>query len=171
MRLHLAPLLLLITAAPALSQEVLGTIEARVDDTFRTWHLTRDGDQNQSRWAEMMRGLTDVSLWGHDSPDSATSVAGAMILDFGVMTTTGTPVVVNPTLQYLTEGYKGGWLATDDSQIAVTLETFDATAAGLKITGSFTATLTYSTDPMTQTMDPTRSQTIEGRFDATLPKD
>lgn len=81
----------------------------------------------------------------------------------------GRPMAISPTLQYLTEGDKDGWLATDDSQIAVTLETFDATAAGLKITGSFTATLTYSTNPMTQTMDPTRSQTIEGRSDAGRP--
>lgn len=162
-------LISMMTAAPALAQDSLGSIEARIDDTFRTWHLTRDGSQSQSSWIEKGPGITDVSLWGHDTPDTTSSVAEALILDFAVMTGTGTPMAINPTLQYLSEGYKGGWLAIDDSQITVTLESFDITPAGLNVAGSLSATLSYSTNPMAQTIDPTRSQPVEGRFAAILP--
>lgn len=170
-RLTLFFALSLTLASPISAQEVLGTIEAREDDTFRSWFVTRDAGQSQSRWQQPVPGLVDVSLWGHAADDSTTSVEGALILDFDVMTSSGTPVVIEPTLQYLTEGYGGGWLALDDSSLSVTLESFDASETGLSVAGTFSATLTYSTDPMKQTLDPSRTQTMEGRFSAVLPKE
>lgn len=163
-------LALLLSIAPPLSaQEVLGTLEARQEDTFRTWFVTCEGAQTQSGWREMAPGLVDVSVWGHATADTATSVNEALILDFDVMTTTGTPVVIDPTLQYLSAGYAGGWLAVDASVLSVTLETFAVSEAGLSVGGTFTATLTYSTDVMKQILDPSRTQTMEGRFSAVLP--
>lgn len=170
-RLLLITALLLHVAAPVHAQEVLGTIEARQDDTFRTWFVTREGSQSQSSWQEMAPGLIDVTLWGHATDDSATSVNEALVLDFDVMTAAGTPVVIEPTLQYLSEGYGGGWLALDDTSLSVAIEAIDVTEAGLALAGTFTATLTYSTDVMKQTLDPTRTQTMEGRFQVALPKD
>lgn len=162
--------LLLSIASPISAQEVLGTLEARQDDAFRTWFVTRDGAQSQSAWREEMPGLlVDVSLWGHATDDTATSVNEALILDFGVITSTGAPVASEPTLQYLTEGYGGGWLALDDTSLSVSIETFEISDAGLTVAGTFTATLTYSTDVMRQVLDPSRTQTMEGRFSAVLP--
>lgn len=169
-RLPLLFALLATVASPISAQEVLGTLEARQDDTFRTWFVTRDGAQSQSNWQEEMPGLLfDVSLWGHATDDTATSVNEALILDFDVNTSSGEPVASDPTLQYLTEGYGGGWLALDDDNLSVTIETFEITDAGLTVAGTFTATLTYSTDVMRQVLDPSRSQTMEGRFTAVLP--
>lgn len=167
-----SPLLLALfipMASPILAQEVLGTFEARQDDTFRTWFMTRDGAQSQSGWQQIVPGYVDVSLWGHATDDTATSVNEALILDFGVMTSAGAPVVMEPTLQYLSAGYGGGWLALDDTSLSVAIETFDVSDTGLTVAGTFTATLTYSTDVMRQTLDPSQTQIMEGRFSAVLP--
>lgn len=168
-RSALVAALLLSAASPILAQEVQGTVEARQDDTFRTWFVTQDGAQTQSAWQEVVPGLVSLTLWGHATDDTATSVDEALILDFGVMTSTGAPVVTDPTLQYLSEGYGGGWLAMDDTSLSVAIETFEVSDAGLVVAGTFTAMLTYSTDLMRQTLDPSRTQAMEGRFSATLP--
>ena len=168
-RLPLLLAFLLSVASPLTAQEHLGTLEARHEDTFRTWFVTRDGAQSQSSWREMAPGLIDVTLWGHATADSATSVNDALVLDFDVMTTSGSPVAVEPTLQYLSAGYGGGWLAVDDTSITVLIDTFDVTDTGLAVAGTFTATLTYSTDVTRQILDPSQTQTMEGRFSATLP--
>ena len=160
--------LLLPVPSPISAQEVLGTIEARQEDTFRTWFVTRDGEQSQSSWREMAPNLVQVSLWGHVTEDSATSVNEALILDFNVMTSGGTRTVIDPTLQYLSEGYGGGWLALDDTSLTLAIETFESSGDGLAVAGTFAATLTYSTDLMQQVLDPSQTQTMEGRFSAVL---
>lgn len=156
-------------ATPAAAQEVLGTIEARQGHTLRTWFVTRDGAQSQSAWQQVVPGLIDVSLWGHATDDTATSVNGALILDFDVMTAYGAPKATEPTMQYLSEGYSGGWLALDDDALSVTIESFENSGSGLAVQGTFTATLTYSPDLMKLVLDPSRTQTVEGRFSAVLP--
>lgn len=88
---------MLTVATPIAAQEVLGTLEARQNDTFRTWFVTRDGAQTQSSWRQMAPGVINLSLWGHATDTSATSVNDALILDFNVMTAAGTPLVVDPT--------------------------------------------------------------------------
>lgn len=168
-RFPLSLALMLTVATPIAAQEVLGTLEARQNDTFRTWFVTRDGAQTQSSWRQMAPGVINLSLWGHATDTSATSVNDALILDFNVMTAAGTPLVVDPTLQYLAEGYGGGWLALDDSSISVTVEKLDVTDASLSIAGTFTAQLTYSTDIMRQILETSKTQTMEGRFSAVLP--
>jgi hypothetical protein len=163
--------LFLATASPAMPADVTGQIVGRFEDTVRTWFLTRDGDQSQSGWRQMVPGLVDVSLWGHDSDTTTTSVKEAMLLDFQVTTTGGSPQVMNATLQFLSEGYQGAWLAVEDQDVTVTIEIFQPSDTGLRIKGSFRANTTYSTDPMKQVMVPSRTEIIEGRFEADLPKD
>lgn len=172
MKKHLLTLtLLLATSSPAISADVTGQIVGRVEDTVRTWFLTRDGDQSQSGWRQPVAGLIDVSLWGHDSDNTTSSVKQAMLLDFQVMTAYGSPQVMNATLQFLSDGYQGAWLAVEDQDVTVTIETFEPSDTGLSIKGSFRADTTYSSNPMKQVMVPERTQVIEGRFEATLPKD
>lgn len=169
---HLLTLtLLLATASPAIPADVTGQIVGRFEDTVRTWFLTRDGEQSQSGWQQPVLGLIDVSLWGHDSDDTTTSVQEAMVLDFQVMTIGGSPQVINTTLQFLSEGYQGAWMAIEDQDMTVTLDMFEPSDTGLRIKGSFRANATYSTDPMKQVMVPSRTKIIEGRFEADLPKD
>ncbi len=171
MRKHLLTLgLLLAPASPAMPAEVMGQIVGRFEDTIRTWFVTRDGDQSQSGWLQPVRGLIDVSLWGHASDNTTTSVTEAMLLDFQVMTSGGSPQVTNATLQFLSEGYSGAWLAVEDQDVTMTIEMFEHSDTNLRIKGSFRANVTYSTDPMKQVMVPSRTEMIEGRFDADLPK-
>lgn len=170
MKKHLLTLaLLLATTSPAISADVTGQIVGRVEDTVRTWFLTRDGDQSQSGWTQPVAGLIDVSLWGHDSDNTTSSIKQAMLLDFKVMTAHGSPKVVSATLQFLSEGYQGAWMAIEDQDITVTVETIELSDAGLNLNGSFRANTTYSSNPMKLVMVPERTQVIEGRFEATLP--
>lgn len=170
MKRYLLTLPVLMTiASPALPADVMGQIVGRFEDTVRTWFLTRDGDQSQSDWQQVSPGLVDISLWGHASDGTTTSVEEAMLLDFQVMTNGESPQVMEATLQFLSEGYKGAWLAVDDQDVKVTIEVFELSETNLRIKGSFRANATYSTDPMKQVMVPSRTEVIEGRFEADLP--
>ena len=157
-------------AVPVAAQDRLGEIGARIDDTFRTWHLTRKDGQSQSSWSEMAPGLIDVSLWGHATADSTTSIKEAFLLDFGLLITGGTPQVTDPTLQYLENGYDGGWLALTPENLTMTIESATVNGTELTLRGSFTATAQYSDKIMEQTVDPTRTLALEGNFEVVLPQ-
>lgn len=159
-----------MAAMPAAAQDRLGGIGARIDDTFRTWHLTLKDGQSQSSWSEMAPGLIDVSLWGHATPDSTTSIKEAFLLDFSLLITGGTLQATDPTLQYLENGYDGGWLALTPENLTIKIESAAVTGTELTLKGSFTAMAQYSDKIMEQMVDPTRTLALEGNFEAVLPQ-
>ena len=157
-----------MASVPVSAQDRLGGIGARMDDTFRTWHLTSKDGQSQSSWSEMAPGLIDVSLWGHATPDSTTSIKEAFLLDFGLVITGGTLQATDPTLQYLENGYDGGWLALTPENLTIEIVSASVIGTELTLKGSFTAMAQYSDTIMEQAVDPTRTLVLEGSFEAVL---
>lgn len=156
---------------PALATDQLGQITASIDGGApQQWFLTAEGGESQSAANKVMNGLTDVSLWGHATAETASSVEGALLIDFNLITLGGTPSTADATLQYLVEGYKGGFLAIADGATRVTVTRAETEGATLHIAGSFTATAAYSDQPMLQLTDDSRQVKIEGTFEATLPE-
>ena len=164
-------LVLSLLPACAMAADQLGSITATVDGAEHTWFLTAEGGESQSNATPVMNGLTSVQLWGHATADSATSVKGALLIDFSLITLGGTPSVADATLQYLVDGYKGGYLATDDDSVQITVTTAEPQDKALHIAGSFTATAAYSDQPMLQLTDDSRQMQITGNFDARLPQE
>lgn len=155
--------------ASAFAQEQLGTLTASIDGTEQQWFLTAKDGESQSSYTEVMKGLTDISLWGHATDDSATSVKGALLIDFNLMSMGGGLSAVDATLQYLEDGYGGGYLAVSDGATRITVTAQEKQGEALHITGSFSATASYSDNPMQQQVDDSKQVTIEGSFDAVLP--
>lgn len=169
MKVFLGAGFLCLAAPLANAQDLLGTIQGTVGDQPYTWHLTAQNGESQSAHSQVMKGLDDISLWGHATADSTSSVKGALLLDFNVMSIGNTLAVTDATLQFLQDGYKSGYLADDASPVQVTLTTFEVSDAGVRIEGSFGANANYSSDIMRQITDPAQTVTINGSFSATLP--
>jgi len=169
MRRILFALLSTALAEPVAAQDALGTIEGTRDGQAIVWHLTAQDGTSQSGFTNMMRGLDDVSLWGHAEPDSTTSVQGALLLDFNLMSNGGTLTATDATLQYLSEGYKAGYLALNGASLNLTIATAEKRGDALYIQGSFTATPAFSDNIMAMKTDPGQTLTLTGNFSATLP--
>ncbi|MGC9369090.1 MAG: hypothetical protein ACP5DX_06070 [Paracoccaceae bacterium] len=169
MKLTGLALALFLVPAGATAQDLLGTIEATVDGQARTWYLTAQDGESQSDFAQIMRGMNAVSLFGHPTDDSITAVKGALLIDFSLITLGGTPSVADATLQYLEDGYGGGYLATTDGATQVSLDAVEVKDDTLHIEGHFAATAAYSDDIMRQTTDDSRTITLNGSFRATVP--
>lgn len=155
----------------AYAADLLGTITATMGDApAQDWFVTAEGGESQSALAKMPGvPLHDVSLWGNTSADETASLKGALLLDFSVMGSGGAATVMDATLQYLEEGYSGGYLAGSDGDLAITLTRFDESGDGLAIAGDFTATATFSDNLAAMSTDPSKTRSFSGTFEVTLP--
>jgi hypothetical protein len=154
----------------ALAQDVLGTITARLGETEMTWFITAEGGESQSAIAKMPGvPLYDVSLWGNPADTDLAAMKGALLIDFSAMAAAGSANALEPTLQYLEEGYSGGWVAGSDDVLQVTLTRFEQSGTSMALAGNFAATAAYSDDLMAMTTDSSRNLAVSGAFEALLP--
>lgn len=168
MRIVLSALCAMLFPLEVSAQTTLGTITASVAGTERTWYITEEDGETQSLLMSPMSGLFQVTLWGNPSAEINAQIEGAMILGFMVLNRGGAQVM-EPTLQWLEQGYGGGWLALDESAVSITMTSAEETETGLTLAGTFKATAAFSDQVMAQIVDPNRSVEIEGSFEANLP--
>lgn len=153
----------------ALAQEVIGSINAAVDGTPKSWYVTQENGASQSFVMAMAQDLYEVTLWGNPTPDNNAQFNGALILDFIVLARGDSPKPMEPSLQWLEQGYLAGYLALDDHTLDVTLSKAEETTTGFSVAGTFHATAQFSDQIMLQMTDPTRTVAFDGNFAANVP--
>ena len=153
---------------PAAAADTIGHITATVDGYEMSWFVTAEGDESQSGALAMPGGLADVSLWGNPTEGALAELKGALLLDFMAMATGG-PIALDPTLQYLEDGYAGAWVALDEETAQISLTVFEPGDDGVHLEGTFRAQAAFTDDMATMTTDPARHVEIVGRFEANLP--
>ena len=153
---------------PAAAAETIGQITATVNGTEMSWFVTAEGDESQSGAMTMPGGLADVSLWGNPTEGALAELKGALLLDFAAMAAGG-PTALDPSLQYLEDGYTAAWVALDEETVQVSLTTFETGGDSVQLEGTFQAQAAFTDDMATMTTDPARHVEIVGRFEASLP--
>lgn len=159
-----------LTPALGFAQDVIGTLNASLDGTERTWFLTAQGDESQTLGLTIpVANLQSFSLWGLPSDKTVKSFDDTLLLQFDVMSVGGQVIPLNVSLTFLADGWKSGWLADEADKINFTLTKLEKDEDGVRLEGSYEATANYSEALSRGEVDASRTMQINGNFSAALP--
>lgn len=167
----------LLLAAPAIAQNsigetvTVGEITATLDGAERTWFLT-EAEITSDGATEIMSqsdfsgdaSWADVSLFGHTTPDTIMNSTEGLAISFA---SSGPGEADGVEIRFLTEGMFKGYVAEGENGARVTVDSLAAEGEGLRISGTFAATLGYS-DTSGGPVDMTNTRAIEGSFDVVV---
>jgi len=150
----------------AYAQEVTGTIVASIDGDERTWFTTTDEGRSQSDWSGDLN-FADISLWGHPVEDTISAIHDSLLIGFQLVKSADGYTLWTIEISFLEDGYDGIYRVVDDADAALTVEAVELDGDQLSLSGSFSATLYYTTDHGRE-VDMSNSVFVEGNFDTAL---
>jgi len=166
----IAVAMVIALASPGYS-ETWGTITASIGgEAERTWFITGEGDESQSSFIQVMPGKLSAAsfiLWGTADEPGDENWRDVMHLRATLMPEPGGFAAVS-NLDYMEEFNTKYWTA-DAENSEVVLSVVEQIDGNLHVAGTFTAEAIYAEGY--ENIDPTRTTTIVGRFDVTLPMD
>jgi len=149
---------------------VLGRILANVDGISEEWFMTMIDGESQSRWTGV-ETFQKVRIIGHRSPETARSLAGAIVISFdvvGVADAQGIPVA-REEIRILDRGFSSGYMARADQGARVQLDERRIDGTTMALSGTFRARLGYSNSFGAQ-VSFQNTRFLEGRFEGQVER-
>ncbi len=154
-------------AGTSWSEEAIGTLKGTLDGQKRTWIVyADDGDSNWTGGDD----FPGLGIVGHAEGTDSNDFAGAIDIGFNVYLKQQPLEFQSPHVNYYETSILDAYFSLPDTEPAqFTITSIQVIGDKLAIKGTFTAKLYYSNN-MGRDVDMSKSKSVTGTYDVTLPR-